>query len=265
MRKLLMLVFAAVAYLLSLASLTYIVGFIADIGVPKGISDGEQVSIWAAIVIDATLIAMFGLHHSITARSSFKRWWTKIVPAPIERATYLYMTAINVGLLVYYWKPIPITIWRVEAPVSLGLILTAYAGVWVMMVAATFHFGHFRFLGLAQAWENFRQTPPEKGAMSARFLYALVRHPISVGWMLAPFFVAHFTVGHLVFAGATMAYVLLATPFEEADLIEEIGEPYREYRRRVPAFVPFTGQRGSPSDPQPKLGESRASENQARS
>lgn len=250
MSKLLMLAFAAGAYLLSLTSLAYIIGFIAEIGVPKAINGGERVSTWAAIVIDASLVAVFGLHHSITARSSFKRWWTRLVPAPIERATYLYMTAIMVGLLVYFWKPIPIAIWRVETPALQALILSAYAGVWVMMMAATFHFGHFRFLGLAQAWENFRQTATKKGAMSARYLYALVRHPISLGWMLTPFFVAHFTVGHLVFAVATMVYVLLATPFEEADLIEEIGEPYREYRKRVPAFVPFLRVPGSSSDPQ---------------
>ena len=250
MRKVLMLAFAAVAYLLSLASLVYIVGFIADIGVPKAISDGERMPVWTAVMVDASLVAMFGLHHSITARSSFKRWWTKIVPAPIERATYLYMTVINVGLLVHYWTPIPITIWRVESPASVGLIFAAYAGVWVMMVAATFHFGHFRFLGLAQAWENFRRRAPEKGAMSARYLYAVVRHPISVGWMVSPLLVPHFTVGHLVFAGATIVYVLIATPFEEADLIEEIGEPYREYRKRVPAFVPLTAQRGWSTGPQ---------------
>ncbi|MHA7819130.1 MAG: methyltransferase family protein [Erythrobacter sp.] len=241
MSRFLILAYAAAAYVLSLASLVYIVGFIADIGVPKAISDGERLSVWAAVAIDVGLIALFGLHHSITARSSFKRWWTRIFPAPIERATYLYMTAINVSVLVYSWKPIPITIWRVESHLLEGLILAAYAGVWVMMVAATFHFGHFRFLGLAQAWENFRQKRPERRAMSARYLYVLVRHPISLGWMLAPFFVAHFTIGHLVFAVATMVYVLLATPFEEADLIDEIGEPYREYRTRVPAFIPFSG------------------------
>ncbi|MFB0614220.1 methyltransferase family protein [Aurantiacibacter poecillastricola] len=248
MRKSLILAFAGVAYVLSLASLAYIVGFIADFGVPKAISDGERLPLWTAIAIDAVLISMFGLHHSITARSSFKRWWTNIVPASIERATYLYMTVINVGFLIYYWTPIPITIWRVESPALVGFILAAYAGVWVMMVAATFHFGHFRFLGLAQAWENFRQATPEQRPLSARYLYAVVRHPISLGWMFAPFFVAHFTVGHLVFAVATMVYVLIATPFEEADLIEEIGEPYRGYRKRVPAFVPFTGQRDTSSD-----------------
>lgn len=256
-----MLAFAVAAYALSLASLAYVVGFIADIGVPKAIGDGERVSVWAAVVIDAILVAMFGLHHSITARSSFKRWWMRIVPAPIERATYLYMTTIMIGLLVYFWKPIPVTVWRVETPAMEVLILAAYACVWLMMIAATFHFGHFRFLGLAEAWENFRQARPEKGVMSERYLYALVRHPISLGWMLAPFFVAHFTIGHLVFAAATMAYVLLATPFEEADLIEEIGEPYREYRKRVPAFVPFAAWPGSPTDPQrPKSGENRAAD-----
>ncbi|WFL76306.1 hypothetical protein P7228_09875 [Altererythrobacter arenosus] len=256
MRRSLILAFAGVAYVLSLASLAYIVGFIADFDVPKAISDGDRLPLWTAITIDAVLIAMFGLHHSITARSSFKRWWTKIVPASIERATYLYMTVINVGFLMYYWTPIPITIWRVESPALVGLILAAYAGVWVMMVAATFHFGHFRFLGLAQAWENFRQVTPEQRPMSARYLYAVVRHPISLGWMISPFLVSHFTVGHLVFAVATVIYVLVATPFEEADLIEKIGEPYREYRERVPAFLPFARSRSSSFDPQrPQSGD----------
>ena len=239
MRNFLMLGYAVGAYILSLASLVYLIGFFADFGVPKGISDGEPSTLVSAVLIDAGLVGLFGLHHSITARASFKRWWTSIIPAPIERATYLYMTAMMMALLVTQWRPIPITIWEIEPGWAAGLIHAVYLAVWTMMLAATFHFGHFGFFGLAQAWQNFRKSPPDPSSMSARYLYAIVRHPISLGWMITPLIMPHLTVGHVVFAAATLVYILLATPFEEADLIDALGTPYRSYRLRVPAFVPF--------------------------
>ena len=238
-RNFLMLAYAAGAYILSLASLVYLIGFFADFGVPKGISDGEPSAFWSAVVIDAGLVGLFGLHHSITARSSFKRWWTTIVPEPIERATYLYMTAIMMALLVTQWRPIPITIWHVQLAWAVVSVQVAYLAVWSMMLAATFHFGHFGFFGLAQAWQTFRKSPPDPSSMTARYLYAMVRHPISLGWMITPLIMPHLTVGHVVFAAATLVYILLATPFEEADLIDALGTPYRRYRQRVPAFVPL--------------------------
>jgi len=239
-RKSLMLAYAVGAYFLATASLVYIMGFLADFGVPKGISDGEATTPWVAILVDGVLVGLFGLHHSVTARTSFKRWWTKIIPAPIERATYLYMTAIMTALLVFFWRPVPITVWQVHSELAAGFIFAAYLAVWTMMSAATFHFGHFSFFGLAQAWQNFRQSPPKTSSMTARYLYALVRHPISLGWMLAPLVMPHLTVGHVVFAASTFVYIMLATPFEEADLINALGKPYIDYRNRVPIFVPFT-------------------------
>lgn len=238
-RKSLMLIYALSAYILAIASLVYIMGFLADFGVPKGLSDGETISLWNAIPFDAGLVGLFGLHHSITARTSFKRWWTKIIPAPIERATYLYMTVIMTVVLVIFWQPIPITIWRVQSDLAAGLIYAAYLAIWTMMGAATFHFGHFSFFGLVQAWQDFRHTPPNPSNMTIRYLYALVRHPISLGWMVAPLVMPHLTVGHIVFAGATFVYIMMATRFEEADLIGDLGDSYRDYRNRVPAFLPF--------------------------
>jgi protein-S-isoprenylcysteine O-methyltransferase Ste14 len=238
LRKNLMLVYAGTAYFLSMAALLYIMGFLADFGVPKGISDGKVAALWPSVLIDAGLVGLFGLHHSITARTSFKRWWTKFIPAPIERATYLCMTTIMTTVLVCFWQPIPIPIWHVHSTLASGFITALYLGIWAMMTAATFHFGHFGFFGLAQAWNHFRQSPPQLSGMTARYLYALVRHPISLGWMVAPFATPHLTVGHVVFALSTVVYILLATPFEERDLIDDLGDVYRDYRRRVPAFLP---------------------------
>lgn len=242
-RKSLMLAYALGAYILATANLLYIIGFLADFGVPKGISDGEPTTCWIAVLIDFSLVSLFGLHHSITARTSFKRWWTKFVPVPIERATYLYMTAAMTALLITLWRPIPVTIWDVQSTWLVASIYVVYLSTWAMMFAATFHFGHFGFFGLAQAWENFKNQPAAPCSMTARYLYALVRHPISLGWMVTPLMTPHLTMGHLVFASATFAYIIVATRFEEADLIEELGNGYRHYRERVPAFLPFLKKR----------------------
>lgn len=237
-QKLFFLVYAAFAYVAGSASIAYIIGFLADFLVPKSIVDGPATPIGEAIIIDAGLVLLFGLHHSVTARASFKRWWTKIVPAPIERATYLFMTAAMTALLVVLWRPIPVELWSVDNPALSGAIYAAYGCVWIMMVSATFHFGHFSFFGLTQVWNHLQNRQPTSSGMTERFLYALVRHPISIGWMMAPWLTPNLTLGHVVFAGATMVYILAATPFEEQDLIDEIGDDYRDYRKRTPAFFP---------------------------
>jgi hypothetical protein len=237
-RKVLMLSYAVVAYGVAIASLAYIMGFLADVAVPKGISDGPAKPLWLACLIDVGLVGLFGLHHSVTARTSFKRLWTKLIPAPIERATYLYMTSAMTALLVVWWQPVPIVVWDVDTPTLAVGIRAIYLAVWVVMAAATFQFGHFSFFGLTQVWDRIRNAPARRSTFTARYLYALVRHPISLCWMLAPLLTPHLTVGHVVFAVSTFAYVLLATPFEEADLLEALGEPYVEYRKRTPRFLP---------------------------
>jgi protein-S-isoprenylcysteine O-methyltransferase Ste14 len=240
MKRTIFLTYSAIAYVLAIASLAYLIGFLADVGVPKGINDGSNGPLWPSVLIDAALLALFGLHHSITARASFKRWWTLIVPRPIERATYLYMTVALTYLVVYFWQPIPETVWRVQNPIFSLLIYSGYLATWAMMLASTFHFGHFSFFGLSQALERFRNRPEASVPFTARYLYALMRHPISLGWMLTPWLTPHLTVGQLVWALSVTVYVLIATKFEEADLILEIGDDYRRYRDTVPAYIPGT-------------------------
>jgi protein-S-isoprenylcysteine O-methyltransferase Ste14 len=51
------------------------------------------------------------------------------------------------------------------------------------------------------------------------------------------------TVSHLVFALMTTAYILVAIRFEERDLVDHLGEAYRECRGRVPMLIPFSQRR----------------------
>ena len=233
------LIYALVAYAIASINLLYIMGFLAELYVPKNITDGTQGDLWTAIFIDVGLLWLFGLHHSITARTWFKKIWTRFIPPPIEKATYLYMTAVMTGLLILFWRPIPITIWQVDNEVLKGTIYAAYLLIWSLMLLATFQFGHFGFFGLKQAWERFRNKKAASASFSARWFYGVVRHPISLCWMIMPWITPHLSVGHVVFALGMTSYILIATPFEEMDLIGELGDKYRHYRKNVPAFIPF--------------------------
>jgi methanethiol S-methyltransferase len=252
------LLYAGIAYVLAIFNIGYIVAFLADFdmpliggyGMPKTINTGRfDGNIWQAVTINALLVLGFGLHHSVTARASFKRWWTRYVPQYIERATYLYMTVAMTAMLVILWQPIPITIWRIEATWAVATIVSIYLMIWTMMFLATFHFGHFSFFGLAQAWQRIRGQGGGEPGFAARYLYAVIRHPISLGWMITPWVTPHLTIGQVVFAVSATIYILAATPFEEADLIGEFGERYHRYRREVPAFLPFGRRREVEAEP----------------
>lgn len=239
LKRCLILFYAGLAYLLSLAAIAYLVGFLADFGVPKSVNGpASEGSLSQAILWNCLLVAGFGLHHSLTARIRFKRWWTTIIPAHVERATYLYMTTIATGLLVVLWQPIPLTVWRIASDSAAILIVALYLGVWTAMFSATFQIGHLGFFGLGPVLDKLFARNPGPVPFAARALYGLVRHPISLGWMVVPWITPHMTLGQLVFALATSAYVLIATVYEENDLIAELGDTYRRYQRQVPAFIP---------------------------
>lgn len=241
LRSLFFFLYAALAYALALSTILVFIGFIAGIGVPKTLNDGPPGLVWLAVLVDLGLIALFGLHHSVTARRRFKARWTRVVSPAIERATYLLMTTGISAVLIGFWRPIPVTLWHVESPTAAIAIRAAFALVVLGVVLTTFQLGHFRFFGLAQAWERLLDRTPRTGPFCARWLYALVRHPISLGWMLLPWLVPHMTAGQALFGLGVAAYVVAATPHEEADLEAELGETYRAYRVRVPAFLPGFG------------------------
>lgn len=237
------LIYAAAAYCVAMASIACIAGFLQGFGVPKGINDGSAGAFWPSVFIDIGLVWVFGLHHSATARTSFKRLWKRFLPPEMERATYLYMTAVITVALIHFWQPIPVLIWQIDTPMLHWAIISAYLLVLAAMFSATFPIGHFAFFGLAPAWQKFAGRKPEPASFTTRWLYAFVRHPISLGWMVLPWLTPALSVGQLCFALATACYVLAATVFEEADLSAELGKTYEAYRQRVPAFLPFARRR----------------------
>jgi methanethiol S-methyltransferase len=245
----LILGYAAAAYLLFLAVLVYAIGFFAGAGVPKGIDSGPRSPRPLAVAIDLLLLLLFAVQHTVMARPWFKRRWTRLVPMPAERATYVLCASLLLALLFWQWRPVGGTVWHLSGPAA-GVLLGVYAAGWVVAVGSTFIIDHFDLFGLRQAYLHARGATYRPPPFTQRSLYRHVRHPLMTGFLIIFWAAPAMTLGHLLFAAAATGYIGVGITFEERDLRRDLGEPYRAYRRRVPALIPALRPRsrcGTPS------------------
>jgi len=243
MRRALYFVFGIASHLLFLVVFGYMAGFVGNLVVPITIDAEAAPFTWSAVVIDASLIALFGLQHSLMARPAFKARLTRILPAEIERSTYVLASNLAIVLLIVLWRPVGTNVWHVEDPIGRALLFTLFAGGWLMVPAVSLLINHFDLFGTRQVWLQLRGRAYTHLPFQTPGLYKFVRHPLYVGWMLAFWATPTMSVGHLLFAGLMTIYMLVAIPFEERDLAELHGERFRAYRRQVPALVPRLGTR----------------------
>jgi protein-S-isoprenylcysteine O-methyltransferase Ste14 len=237
-RRILVLGYGVIAYVAFLAAFAYTIGFLANVVVPKGVDDGTTGPAWAAVVIDAGLLGLFAVQHSVMARPWFKRWWTRFVPAAIERSTFVLAASLVVALLLWQWRPLPDTVWSVETGWVRGLLWTLYAAGWAILVLSTFLIGHFDLFGLRQVLARARRTSYTEPGFRQPLFYRIVRHPIMVGFLIAFWATPDMSVGRLLFVGAASGYILVGVRFEEHDLRRHLGEPYQRYAEEVPRFIP---------------------------
>ena len=145
----------------------------------------------------------------------------------------MLLASLILLLLFWQWRTIPATVWNVEHPAG-AFILTALFWVgWLTVLLSTFMIGHFDLFGLNQVYKNLRKQEMPKAEFKTPGLYKLVRHPIMLGFIIAFWATPHMSVGHLVFAIVTTAYILIAIQLEEKDLIDFFGDKYRQYRQRT--------------------------------
>jgi protein-S-isoprenylcysteine O-methyltransferase Ste14 len=238
LRRVLFLVYGIVAHVMFVGVVVYMIGFIGNIGVPKSIDSEPTSPLWFALLVNASLIGLFGVQHSVMARPTFKRWWTRIIPEPIERSTYVLLSNLLLALLMWKWEPMGGVIWNVTEPVTRALLVSLFLSSWLLIVFASLLINHFDLFGTRQVWLHFRGRPYTHLPFRTPMLYAYVRHPLYVGWIMAFWITPTMTVAHLVFATLLTAYILIAVRFEERNLIEAHGPAYADYRRRVGMFVP---------------------------
>lgn len=229
--------YAISSYVLFQGVLIYFVGWLADVVVPKGISDGSSVSTWSTATVDVALLGVFAAQHSVMARPGVKRIMRRLVPPPAERATYVLFSSLAVALLMWQWRPLNTQIWNVGPSVPRAVLWFGYAAGWVLVVASTYMIDHFDLFGLRQAVTAERYVEPGFGTPG---LYAHLRHPIMTGFAIAFWATPDMTAGHLLFAAASTVYIVIGVRFEERDLRNRLGDTYVDYAAQVPRFIPLS-------------------------
>jgi protein-S-isoprenylcysteine O-methyltransferase Ste14 len=230
--------YAILCYLVFFVTFLYAVGFVGGFVVPTTLDGPATTGFWSALLVDAGLLTVFALQHSVMARKGFKEWWTRFVPRPIERSTYVLFASAALLLLFWQWRPIGGVIWEVSGAGRTALIALEVVG-WAIVFISTWLISHWDLFGLRQAWLYARGLPYTGLEFSAKGFYRYARHPIYLGFTIAFWATPRMTGGHLVFAIATLAYMLVAIQLEERDLVRIHGETYRKYRRRVSMLLPL--------------------------
>lgn len=237
-KRLCFFVYGLVAYLVFVGTFLYAIAFVGGFLVPTRLDGPEQGPLAEAMAVNAGLLTLFAVQHSVMARRWFKERWTRIVPWTIERSTYVLFASLALLLLVWQWRPIGIGIWEVTHPAARAALWTLFGLGWATVFVVTFLINHFDLFGLRQVWLPLRGRPYTRIAFRTPLPYRYVRHPLYFGFLLAFWSTPTMTLAHLLFAIATTAYIVVAIQFEERDLVAEHGDAYESYRRTVPMLLP---------------------------
>lgn len=237
MKRWFVLLFGAASYVLFLATFVYLAGFVSGIGTPTRLDGPLTAPLGEALLIDAALILLFGLQHSVMARRGFKDWVRQYVPEPTERTIYVMASNVALGILFWQWRPLGGIVWNFETAAEQAPFWALFAVGWLAVLATTFLINHFDLFGLRQVWSYFLGRPLEPLKFVTPGPYKHIRHPLYAGWMIAFWATPTMTAAHLVFAAGMTAYMLVAIWFEERDLMRAHPK-YAQYREEVPMLIP---------------------------
>lgn len=241
MRSAFAALYSAAVYIFFLVTFTYAILWVEGVFVPTTIDSGVPGDLVMSLVINGALLGLFAVQHTIMARPGFKRWWTKIIPAEMERSTFVLAATLALALLLWQWRPLPDLVWSVDDPMLATAIIAVSWSGWALLLLSTFLISHFHLFGLSQGWAKILRIKEGGGPFVTPLFYKWIRHPLYLGFILAFWAAPQMSMGHLFFAIMTTGYILVGIWFEERDLVALFGERYLQYRRQVGMLVPKFG------------------------
>jgi len=247
LKRVAVFLYGVVSYALFVVVYLYAIGFVGNLMVPKSMDSPAEVPFLKALGVNLLLLAAFAVQHSVMARPWFKRAWTKVVPEPAERSTYVLFSSLALIALFYYWQPLGGVVWNIQNPAARLIMYQLFGLGFGLVLVATFVINHFDLFGLRQVWLYLTGKPYTHLTFRTPLFYRYVRHPLYVGWLMAFWFTPRMTVTHLLFAVMTSAYILIAVRWEEKDLLVAHGERYARYRESVPLLIPASRGYEAPS------------------
>lgn len=239
MAKAISLLYGLFAYVVFFLTFLYAIAFVGGFWAPRTVDAGLTASTVMALVVDAVLLSIFAVQHSVMARPWFKRAWTMVVPKQVERSTYVLLSSLCLILLYWQWRTIPGVVWEARSTTGRAALEGLFWLGWLLVLVGTCLIDHFELFGLRQVMSYVRGQEYAGVAFKEPLLYKWCRHPIMLGFIVAFWAAPRMTWGHLLFAVATTGYILLAIQFEEHDLIHAYGEKYKNYRKRTSMLLPL--------------------------
>lgn len=252
------LLYALACYLITNLGLVYMILFVNNLLVPRGVDGPPSPDLPSALFVNLGLVLLWGIQHSGMARRSFKTVWTKVIPPYTERATYCLASAVALAAVCYFWVPIPDQAWDLSASPYGWILAAAGCMGWALLLLSTFEIDHFELFGIKQAWQAFSGTESPRERFQAKYIYAWIRHPIQTGILMGMWLTPTMSMSRLLFASTMTVYILVGLYFEERDLIRQFGDRYVRYMGEVARLVPFTMWAGGPKLPAPDLSPSEA-------
>lgn len=235
------ILYSLICYAIGVATLVYLILFIGDLFVPYSVNSASPLAPALtgplAVLFDVALVALWGAQHTFMASKPFKRWWTKYVPASIERSTYLLFVTAMTAILVLFWVPVGGSLWSVGGIAGAALLVLFFSG-WLLTLFATFLINHFHLFGLQQAWQGETEVENKQTSFVTPVLYKLVRHPMMSGMLISFWSVPEMTVSRLVLNIAFSIYILVGIYYEEKTLVDDLGDEYLAYRKSTASLVP---------------------------
>jgi methanethiol S-methyltransferase len=231
--------YGLVAYFAFFGTILYAIGFVMGLVVPKTIDSGTVSSTNQALLVNLLLMSLFAVQHSVMARRQFKEWWTQYVPKSVERSTYVLFASLTLMLLFWQWCPMLAIVWQIDEPGIAMTVATVSLVGWVIVFTSTFLINHFELFGLHQVASNLAGREMPAPRFRTPLYYKFVRHPIYLGFIIAFWAAPTMSVGHLLFAAVTTAYIFVGILLEERDLVDLFGDDYRRYKDRVSMLLPW--------------------------